>query len=624
MKTLIDSRQIKNLPGEDGGFITTPVTHPGYRWETGDNFRLTIPDTGGDEYSDVPSTQVVQFDFISHNYFTSSSYPEVPGHFAIVGRCDTSLIASQVRGQGMILGFGNPFLPGHERSGPRWWPSSQIESFWGSLGNTLNSETDGYPNRLLQDGLLYRVMLFTTLAPSGDRYIRYRLLGYNSNTSQWDIERDTGDVLDYHPSPSMLSSGFAMSHVFSHEVVSWAFEVSDISIYWTDAYKLSPHVPTLTASTGGGGGVTELDGVMTWTGNSPRLKANTSSSVFNSRWAFQDSTSDTTFTAIPGSGSSQASFLSTNSSDLTGSFKTMAVGMFGNTARIESLGVGENAAPIEVWLEGDVVARFEGKRMLVDSNNNDFSRRFAFQEITNNPTTLVAVPGGGSSQASFMAVDNSSLTGSFRTLAAGISSSGAFIESLGVGVSARPIDFKIEGQTVLTMDGPVFDQKGAGSRYRADTSSGAISSRWAFQNLNSGTTTHMVIPGSGSTNAEYTVTNSPSMTGTYRSLSMKMLGNTPRIESSGSSAGLGNPIHFRVGTSDPLQVTSDGILFNRGSIALGSDLGWNITFSGTHWRTGSFNTDTFPSTISECADEVVGLKRVVAALYADLKATGAI
>lgn len=553
-ETKIYSRQIidpENLAG-GGEAPTTVVTNSGKTWAYNDvsNTNLVITDTGPSNYASAPGTQVVMFDFLSNNYFTvSSSGSGRVGHFAIVGRCNTSLISTQVWGQGLILGYGEPAV--YERAGPRWWPSSQVQTWHNSVGSGgyLHGETDGYPDRLLQESTTYRVILETTLDYDNRRYIRYRLLRFDSTYSQWQIERDTGDVFDAHPQPATLGTGLAIGHVFEQTDSPWTFTVSNIRVFWRAPRPLLPHVPTLTASTA-------LSGVMTWTGDASRLQADTSNSDFEDRWAFRDTSGATTFLVIPAGSSNQATYMAANSPSVTGNFKVSFMGMVGNNFDIESLGVGETAGPIRIRTNGstrweigatggsthtgnltnagNLTFSGDGRRMVVSTTSGTFPNRWAMQDATG-ATTVLAIPGGSSNQATYMAANSPSLTGTYKTAFMGMVGSNFDIESLGVGEAAGAIRMRTGGTT----------------RFQINSGGGA---------------TH---------------------TGNF---------------------------------------TNTGTMAVGGGSAFGGTSTWNIAFTGTRWRTtgdgapSPFDTDTFATNVSECADQIVGLMRFIAALYDDLKA----
>lgn len=188
--------------------------------------------TGGHNLG--PGEMEVTLDFISSNYFTQNDAGG--GHIAIVLRCDTGVIATAVKGTGMILGN----VSGHPTGSPNH-PTTQIETWFNGIGvgNYLPTESDGYSNKLLQDGVKYRIVISSKITDAGDKFIRYRI--YREKTVYtsylvWVLERDTGDMVDNNPYLDPTFSGLIIGHVFENaSATPWTATFSNVKVVWRKA-----------------------------------------------------------------------------------------------------------------------------------------------------------------------------------------------------------------------------------------------------------------------------------------------------------------------------------------------------------------------------------------------------
>ncbi len=207
---------------------------------------ITSPgNTGG--FNVGPGEMEVQFELIANEYFTDDS-----GHLAVVLRCDTAVINSAVYGQGMI--FGN--VVGNTTGGAPYSPTTQIETWFNGLapdGNYLPPESAGYASKPLQDGVNYKAIVSSKVYDSVSSYIRYRLYRFNPTFSTWDLERDTGDILDKNNYIDKTKSGLVFGQVFANPTVPpWSITITNIKTTWSPI--TSPpvtEVPTWLNSTGG-------------------------------------------------------------------------------------------------------------------------------------------------------------------------------------------------------------------------------------------------------------------------------------------------------------------------------------------------------------------------------------
>lgn len=184
----------------------------------------------------------VAFDFTSTNYFTQNP----GGHFAVVLRCDTDLIETQVRGQGVAIGH----IAGAYEAAAHY-PLVQAETWFAGVGPAsppqrfLIPGTETLPSKTLVDGVPYRFIISSIVQPNGNRYIRYVLYKWNTTVSAWDCERDTGDVLDQNPWLDVTKTGLVFAHVFENGAAApWSVEISNISTTWGPAGTPVTQVPT--------------------------------------------------------------------------------------------------------------------------------------------------------------------------------------------------------------------------------------------------------------------------------------------------------------------------------------------------------------------------------------------
>jgi hypothetical protein len=198
------------------------------------NGRFQVVPTGGTTggFNTTAGEMEVQFDWVSSAYFSGND--SNGAHIAVVLRCDTDVISTYVRGQGMILGnvsgSGNGGAPNH--------PTTQIETWFNGLaaaGNYLPPESGGYPENPLIDGQNYRCVVTSKVTPNGSSYIRYRLYRITTiyNSTQYNLERDTGDLLDVNTYIDKTKSGLVFGQVFANSSApTWSFSISNVVVTW--------------------------------------------------------------------------------------------------------------------------------------------------------------------------------------------------------------------------------------------------------------------------------------------------------------------------------------------------------------------------------------------------------
>lgn len=181
------------------------------------------------------------FDMTSNGYFSNNP----SGHAAVLTRCQTSIVNTALRGQGMI--FGN--VAGNQSGGALHYPTSQIESWFNgyALGNYLPPSSDGYTSKPMVDGVTYRVCI-TSKVSNTRTYVRYRLYRQDTSsfgTTTYQLERDTGDVYDQTPFAERNHTGLVILHVFQNSSApAWTMTFSNIQIVWRQDSQAVSEIPS--------------------------------------------------------------------------------------------------------------------------------------------------------------------------------------------------------------------------------------------------------------------------------------------------------------------------------------------------------------------------------------------
>lgn len=162
-----------------------------------------------------------------NNYFAVNPN----GHMAIVLRQDPALSVpggqgGAVRGHGVAIGNvagapeGNPVIPG-----------IQAESW----ANQVNPQE----NRLLpltsakkplKDNVNYRILVESSVAPDGNKYVRYAL--YEQVARGFDLVYDSGDALDTLAGADLSKTGLVIGHVFGSGAGGWSIDFADAKVSW--------------------------------------------------------------------------------------------------------------------------------------------------------------------------------------------------------------------------------------------------------------------------------------------------------------------------------------------------------------------------------------------------------
>lgn len=219
--------------------VTTPADFEMDSTTPNGRVEFTTINAGG--WNLTSGTMMVEFDFLSTDFFAEN--PDA--HLAVVLRCDTSVIATYVRGNGLLIGnaTGAQEFTDH-------FPTTMIETWHNGLSPPANQRylipgSEGYADKLLEDGVQYKMVVYSTVRPSGAKYVRYQVYRYNTPYSAWDLERDTGDVLDQNPFIDATKANLVFGYVFTNPGAGpWTIDITNLKVRWGAAHQYAAHVPT--------------------------------------------------------------------------------------------------------------------------------------------------------------------------------------------------------------------------------------------------------------------------------------------------------------------------------------------------------------------------------------------
>lgn len=466
-ETLVKIRQVEGLREELNDLGSAGVGGAVLQSHADANFSNGVPSTDRVAYASSNAggwnlgagRLTLSFDFFSTNYFAQNP----GGHFAIVTRCPTSLLATDIRGQGMILGNVSGAL-----NGSSVVPTAQIETFFSNLaapGNRLLPDTGTYDP--LVDNTTYRILLSTSIRSDGTQWIRYQLYKFDSGETAYDPIRDTGDILDNNPFIDLTQTGFAFLHVFENALASpWSVNITNVKTLWEAASQSNATgSPTIDL-----GGVSGPD--YTLVGSELSIRSNTVPFTNNDPFRIRDfrANTGTQVSILPNGTATDTGIVCSNSSSWTTPWTYLKLGMSGSIGVIESFaGSGGSVAPIMVTIQGSEKWRwsqtFSESFNPLSFNSNasgiwfkstpfltDDSFTFMPND-TNAGANLTVKPNGTAVDAGYVAINKNTKTGAWSYVKLGINAGNAILETLGVsGGATPPIQFKPGGALVATFN----------------------------------------------------------------------------------------------------------------------------------------------------------------------------
>lgn len=333
--------------GGGGAVVLGGLTLPNFGMDAATpSGRIVYEDTNPMGWNVTAGRMTVQFDMLSNGYFAANPN----GHLAIVLRCETGVIASAVRGQGVAIGNATGFTPASDLN-----PTPVIETWHNSTaatyGNTLYPNTDGARSKGgMSDGVLYRFMIDAVCTQSGQRFVRYRMWARDAANQKWVHYVDSGDIHDANIWADLTQYGLAFGHVFPDNLSAWDIQFQDIKVTWGPAESDVPDQSSKLSRFGA-----ELEGNLRFIGNGRRVLIGTETGDLANWTAFQNrnSAADTRVLAIPGASATTAEFIALNNAGANA--QGVGVGIEAGRAVLRGYQFGSAAAvPFDVWVGGAV------------------------------------------------------------------------------------------------------------------------------------------------------------------------------------------------------------------------------------------------------------------------------
>jgi hypothetical protein len=390
----------------------------------------------------------VEFDIAFNDYFAANP----TGHLALILRCDTDVIETYTRGQGMI--FGN--VSGAQE-GASNYPTTQIETFFSGLGAPAGQRylipgSEGRTDTPLLDGEQYKVICTAMQAHDGNSYIRYQLYRYNNTYSAWDLERDTGDVRDDNTYADLTNSGIAIGHAFNDDLVPWTVEITNMRSFWGPAREPTTHVNREAAEGGGSTFDGNLSANLSLLGNERRIKIVSDDVVnFEKNAAFQDQTtnSGTTVFVIPNGTSNISSYTAfSDSAFANGHYLSMATTASAVKFDSGKLGTGttramefrvDDTVKLKINTDDSISIPGTDRTLRANTSSATLSERFSFQDLSaSTPTVFTIRPGSGDDNATIVCTNDSDMDAASAQLIMGMNSSDAVIQTFATGGGSYP------------------------------------------------------------------------------------------------------------------------------------------------------------------------------------------
>lgn len=414
--------------------------------------------------------------FTLNNFLNSNP----SAHIFISLRQPASQVGLSIQGQGVAMGALGSFTS--------YSPTPLSETFYAG-GNHVYGNSHIAASSVLADGNTYRLIVESTLAIDGNRYLRHRLWQLDGANNYWKALSDSGDILDYNPTIDMTQSGFLVGYVFAGTSTTWSVPFTNVKTTWGPAYATTGD-QTLKLGIYGG----NVAGPLNFTGSASKIGVVTpSTSDYSTATAFQATTSNlnTSVIAKPNGSATGSNFLSLSSSNPSTNYYAAAYGVSGNVANLFTFGVGSGyTAPdfsVQIGI-GNEVLRVKSDRVNImqmlafpnlgstitvynDSSLNYSNFTGVQTSLANSPTSLVFKPNGSATSAGIVAVNSSTPTGTYGAAAfnisgpkaqvvtysvvSGVSGGAAPNFSVQIGVGNEVALFSTSGITLLGASSPI-------------------------------------------------------------------------------------------------------------------------------------------------------------------------
>lgn len=348
--TPFNARQLLGITGET--YSLGGVTIPDFNMTSlTPNGRVDFPSTNPQGWNVAAGRMTVDFELNPQGYFAANPI----GHWSVVTRCDTAVIATAVRGQGIGVGDARGFPNGASDL----YPTSLLETFFNGTGaGNFEWPASEAARSLggLVDGAYYRFIIDSTKTNDGNRFVRYRMFS-RQTAGEWRSEVDTGDVLDHNIWADLTKTGLVFAHVFANNLSAWTLAFTNIKVTWGPAESATPDITKKLSRYGA-----QLDGNLNFLGISRRITspAGTGPSLASFP-TFQTSTvnSSTGWVVKPNGTSTTSNFLFSNNSLGTTTYGAVTFGISGANALIETFGYSASNPALNINIgAGNTVASF--------------------------------------------------------------------------------------------------------------------------------------------------------------------------------------------------------------------------------------------------------------------------
>ncbi len=443
--------------GEIGAGVVPPpggITIPNFSIDTTTpNDRVEFTDTSPAGWNLTSGSCYVQFEVVSNNYYAANP----GGHWAVVARCDTDVIATVVRGAGAAVGnlTGAP-------EGTQTNPGAQVETWAGGLlpvtDRFLIPNAASPSNKALLDNIRYRFIIESVYTEAATRHIRLVCLRENIAKAAYDLEFDTGYVLDNNEYADMTKHGLVFAQVFEDNLVPWSLAFSNVRVVWGPAPTQDSASIDRLSRYGA-----SLDGDLIFTA-ARRIHApsNAGPSLLNSL-TVQSGTLNTATTLVvkPNGTSTTSNLLFSNNSSSTTTYQAISYGMtgvegiietFGFTAAVPvfgiNIGIGNrivSVLPTGMVLTGDLAFSGNARRITGPANAGpSLVNSLTVQSSTaNTATTLVVKPNGSSTNAGILYSNNSDSSTVYGAASYGMVGVDSIIETIGLATTTPKVGINI-------------------------------------------------------------------------------------------------------------------------------------------------------------------------------------
>lgn len=320
---------------------------------------VVFPDTAPAGWNLLAGSCYLQFEVVSTNYYAANPN----GHWAAVVRADPDVIATAVRGAGCAVGnlIGAP-------EGTLTNPGAQIETWANGLLPVTNRflipNAHSPSNKTLLDNVRYRFIIESVYMESGTRHIRLVVLRANLSKAAFDLEFDTGYVIDDNQYADMTKQGIVFGQVFEDNLLPWSLDFSNIRVIWGPAPTHNSSSIDRLSRYGA-----SLDGDLSFTASRKIIFPFNAGPSLATSLTVQSSTPNTATAVVskPNGTATASNMLFSNNSTSTTTYQAVTYGITGADGVIETFGLSATAPVLGINIgASNRVATFKttGMRLL--------------------------------------------------------------------------------------------------------------------------------------------------------------------------------------------------------------------------------------------------------------------